>query len=559
MITGKQILICFLAFLCACSPALAKNETSETLSKPCIHISNSDTGPDDILSSRSNLTCIKTVPLPVSPVTWAVFDNLNLQSSADDPLLFRHDTYQFHHISAYVQMADGSVRQLPDYTMAPQGLLSSNIVSWPLPHDGKAIKSIVLRVDGLQHLRGAVPNVGIKHQSEALREDVAHVTFYALIGGVLLTLFLYNVALFAMLRYPFILAYCCTTLSMLIFGMAWSSVPINVWPEFRLIDQISLQLLMIPVSTYLIILFMLTFIEREMLNNRLRVISLAFAATSSLAGLMRLIDVTYAWQLIDNIYYGSLTAALISMLLTAIFAWRKGSAAAGLYVLIWSLPVVAAIARSIWGLGLIQTSNAVASLSPMLIIVVEVCLSAFAVSWRIGKLKVERDVAKLLESQLRELAETDPLTGLLNRRSFVEQACKDPLPKQLVLIDIDQFKLINDNHGHQRGDDVLIYLAQLLRDHSPPSAIIGRLGGEEFAVLIRADMASGLAETLRIAVLSSTFPGDLKVTVSAGFVFATIANEEDWTAAYTAADGALYAAKREGRNQVRQTSLGLAA
>jgi diguanylate cyclase (GGDEF)-like protein len=559
MSLGKQIFICFLALLCAWSPAYADTDADHGLSKPCTYVSDGSPTPQDIVSGRLKLDCIKSVPLPVSPVTWAVIGDLNLQSNAADPLLFRHDTYQFQHISAFVQLADGSIAQLPSYTMGPPGLLSSTKISWRLPNNGKVIKSIVLRVDGLQHLRGAAPNARIKHQSEALKEDVAHVIFYALIGGALLTLFLYNVALFVMLRYPFILAYCCTTLSMLVFGMAWSSVPMNVWPEFRLIDQISLQLLMIPVSVYLIILFMLTFIERDMLNSRLRFISLSLAAIACLAGLTRLIDVNYAWQTIDKIYYGSLTAALIAMLVTAFFAWRKGSSAAGLYALIWSFPVVAAAIRAVWGLGLIQTSNSAATMSPMLIIIVEVGLSAFAVSWRIGKLKIERDTAKHLESQLRELAETDPLTGLLNRRSFVEQACKDNLPKQLVLIDIDQFKLINDAHGHQLGDDVLIHLAKLLRDHSPPSAIVGRLGGEEFAVLIRADMAPGLAEALRVAVLSSPFPGDLKVTVSAGFVFATIANEEDWTAAYTAADGALYAAKREGRNQVRQTSLGLAA
>jgi diguanylate cyclase (GGDEF)-like protein len=555
----KQICWCLLAAFCAMAPAHAKQPDPNALSTPCTYVTGISTKIETILAANKILNCINTLPLPVAPVTWAVFDNLDARSNANDPLLFRHDTYQFQDISGFVKMADGTIKPLAPYIMGPPGLLSSAKISWQLPEDGQTIRSIILRVEGLQHLRGAAPNVEVITQSEALRDDVVLTTFYAALIGVLSMLFFYNLALYTVLRYPFILAYCCSTLAMLTFGLAWASVPMNLWPEFRLVDQISLQLQMIPISIYLIIMFMLTFVEKDNLNRPLSRLSLLLATLACVAGLIRMIDVQFAWQLIDKIYYGAISGALITMFVTAFVAWRKGSAAAGLYVLIWSIPVVAAVGRSIWGLGLIQTSNTFATISPMFIIVTEVTFSAFAVSWRIGKLKVERDIAKHLEGHLRELAETDPLTGLLNRRSFVEKACEGELPKQLVLIDIDQFKAINDTHGHQRGDEVLVRLAGLLRDHSPPTAIVGRLGGEEFAVLTRADVATGLAEALRLCVSSDKFGDDLQVTVSAGFVFAAINTEEDWRAAYSAADEALFAAKRNGRNQVRQTRLGVAA
>ena len=122
----------------------------------------------------------------------------------------------------------------------------------------------------------------------------------------------------------------------------------------------------------------------------------------------------------------------------------------------------------------------------------------------------------LLEEKLRALAGTDPLTKLLNRRAFLEHAEQmldetqaDAEVVSAIFLDIDRFKSLNDQYGHARGDDALMEVTQVLNDAVPSSGVIGRLGGEEFAVLIKTpgpQRAAELADTLRILVAAILRP-----------------------------------------------------
>jgi len=182
---------------------------------------------------------------------------------------------------------------------------------------------------------------------------------------------------------------------------------------------------------------------------------------------------------------------------------------------------------------------------------------------------IERDITsqKAKESSLRELAITDPLTNLLNRRGFSEQAqgrlasaLRDGQGIALAMIDIDFFKRINDSYGHEVGDQALIHLASLLRSSFRESDVIGRLGGEEFAVLLAGatlDRAGALMDRLRTRLATtpfSLFDGrKLGFTVSIGV--ATLDPEKaTLQALIKAADAALYTAKRGGRNRVAVTA-----
>lgn len=173
-----------------------------------------------------------------------------------------------------------------------------------------------------------------------------------------------------------------------------------------------------------------------------------------------------------------------------------------------------------------------------------------------------------LTRELRELADTDQLTGLLNRRSLeelVRQRHADGSTQAVViLLDVDHFKSINDGQGHAAGDDVLVQVAQLLRSHLRRNDSIARYGGEEFLVLLAdGDLASGrqLAESLRAAlrgkdiVLSSS--DILRVTASFGVAQGTL-DPIGWHALVRAADTAMYAAKSLGRDRVQVASGGRA-
>jgi diguanylate cyclase (GGDEF)-like protein/PAS domain S-box-containing protein len=178
---------------------------------------------------------------------------------------------------------------------------------------------------------------------------------------------------------------------------------------------------------------------------------------------------------------------------------------------------------------------------------------------------IGRDLSatKRLQQELRLMASTDPLTGLLNRRRFLEQAESEFLRSQryrhelaMVMLDIDHFKTINDTHGHFVGDQVLVALSRATANLLRATDILGRWGGEEFVILMPETPLAGaaiLAERLRelLARLTvDTAAGTLHFTISAG-VAARGGPDAGITDIMHRADTALYAAKHHGRNRIQ--------
>ncbi|MCZ8178146.1 MAG: GGDEF domain-containing protein [Rhizobium sp.] len=155
--------------------------------------------------------------------------------------------------------------------------------------------------------------------------------------------------------------------------------------------------------------------------------------------------------------------------------------------------------------------------------------------------------------EFQQMSRTDMLSGLLNRRAFIEDLSQVERG-QLLILDIDRFKQINDRYGHMAGDDVIVSVAGTISEIVGPPHLIARIGGEEFAVLFRdADLAEvqSVAEKLRRAVanrLVEAFHQTIAVTVSGGL--ADITPLRDFSAVYAAADRALYLAKSSGRNRI---------
>jgi diguanylate cyclase (GGDEF)-like protein len=165
-----------------------------------------------------------------------------------------------------------------------------------------------------------------------------------------------------------------------------------------------------------------------------------------------------------------------------------------------------------------------------------------------------QELARKMEFQ----ATTDTLTGLFNRLKFnqalaaeIQRSKRYQTGFSLVLFDIDHFKYVNDVHGHQVGDSVLIQISQIVAEQIRTTDLLARWGGEEFVILAAGSdrqMAQQAAEKLRIAIGQFMFAGVGAVTCSFGI--AEYVDRDTAETLISRSDSALYQAKRMGRNRV---------
>lgn len=175
-------------------------------------------------------------------------------------------------------------------------------------------------------------------------------------------------------------------------------------------------------------------------------------------------------------------------------------------------------------------------------------------------LGVTRDISdrKRYEAELTRRAVTDPVTGLWNRRQSTEMLASDLMqaerhgrPMTLLMLDVDHFKTINDTHGHQTGDRVLIEIARRMSGNIRGTDVACRWGGDEFVILLRfCGLTDGIAtaEKLRRRIGEVPFDGAGTVTLSIGV--SELLPEDDINTWIGRADSALYEAKRAGRDNV---------
>jgi diguanylate cyclase (GGDEF)-like protein len=195
------------------------------------------------------------------------------------------------------------------------------------------------------------------------------------------------------------------------------------------------------------------------------------------------------------------------------------------------------------------------ALASQTLLAIATILLAFALGARL--------LADVLDS-MRSSSEIDSLSGVLSRDCFTARvrealrpAVRGGQPMALVLCDLDRFKSINDTHGHQVGDRVIEAFGRLLVTHGCEDDLVGRIGGEEFCILLKncdASAARLFAEKLRVAFEAEEIADlrDGSRVATASFGVSDLAVGESFDAAFPRADQALYEAKRAGRNRVRQ-------
>lgn len=290
--------------------------------------------------------------------------------------------------------------------------------------------------------------------------------------------------------------------------------------------------------------FIRTYIEPGMLSQRLYRLLGWTAPVIMVTTPAMLLE----WPLYLAIRNVVLLATLALMGYTLAQAWQRGSRTARYQAAAWTA-VMAVYGISLFHDIVLGTPFPVFLFALFCALGLEVMLTALGIADRFLRLKRQHDEARATASALHVIAHKDPLTGLDNRRA-IERAFSERRPYAIAIVDLDFFKSVNDHHGHDVGDRVIQAAGAAL---ASGNAVVGRIGGEEFVMLLHGDavQVQEEAERLRqrITLYASERVPELRrpVTASVGLV---LVGESSFGVAMKIADINLYTAKGAGRNRL---------
>jgi diguanylate cyclase (GGDEF)-like protein len=379
---------------------------------------------------------------------------------------------------------------------------------------------------------------------------------YGLLYGFLLALIAYNALLYIGLRERSYLDYTLYVSSFVVTNLAYTGHGyVWLWPQQATLQQYAIPLMMVVFGS-LGLRFADGFLNLRRHEPKLH----RLVGRLSSAGLALILVTIILLRQQDAIHFAFVFVLLfsITMVWLGIIALRRGQVAARYFLAaaLASMAGTATTALAVW-FGLPYSPFAFHAAGWGM--VAEGVLLALALAYRMRQDQNARMYAE-------QLARIDPLTGLLNRRAFLEHAGavwstarRSQRPLAAVMVDIDFFKTINDSHGHSMGDQVLQSFSRLLAEVCRDGDIVGRWGGEEFVIVLpetSAEQATQLAERLR-AKIAELKMGALRnpFSLSASFGIAERNGHETLNELIHEADEWLYRAKQNGRNRVSASTL----
>ncbi|WP_235897461.1 GGDEF domain-containing protein [Neoaquamicrobium microcysteis] len=447
--------------------------------------------------------------------------------------------------------SDGAVRSVS----MPAGDLSSSMLGGyfeaPLPGVTHETRQVIVAIDLPSHKmtleRAYLAPLGAADASGYMR----YLLVLAGLTGMLVMPLIFNAAFYRILREPFVLWHSALTLSLLATILASSGLSV-VFFEPRAMTLSWITTLVFGATIASGLMFTHSFIEPGLMHPLLRRL-LPYCAV--LALLLSTFHAAFPFvmrPIQSSVYTAAFAPILLIFLMAAVDGLRRGSIAARFQAAGYAPMILVGLIRL--GTGVVPWLD---SADAMLMFYVgcacEVFFTTLGVADRLMTIRRERDRAIDQADVLERLSETDPLTGLLNRRAMEGQfgQLRAEGFDTLAVVDLDHFKLINDTSGHSVGDAVLQAVAKGLQPSSNVRAY--RLGGEEFMLLIRGGDAVLQAERRRKSIstiVAHEVPG-LQRPVTASMGIAICHGVEDFDAVYDRADKLLYEAKSAGRNRTR--------
>jgi diguanylate cyclase (GGDEF)-like protein len=472
--------------------------------------------------------------------------------TVSQPMFFRTASLWDNGFELWAVRADGQVEQYRPFEqkdVSPLRLGATVVVS--LKRGNVPITAIYARVHDSAAMRGVMQQSQLSTAEDALRYEMVLAVLYAAFMGLSIALLIYNLALWRGMREPFLLAYCGMLVATLFYAIFTSGAPHYFFPQMSGTDRLTVTIPLLALNAAAAMIFIRHFFEASTIPR----------------WLVRATYCASAWAVAFSLFYAAVAPAYVKLLdaiyvynfiplplLVIAYIWvacRRRDLFLGYFLLAWLGPAIGVGLRMLFGFNILPYHILIEN-STLIGLTFEALISSLAIGYRVRLLADARNRAQISEANAMMIADTDPLTGLLNRRAFVRELLSAPRDWQLVLIDIDHFKRVNDTLGHVGGDDVLVMIATALQAKSPEGSMVARLGGEEFAIATLAPFnGQGLADppALLEAVRSADMPGGYRVTASIGVARRVICEEMDWKILYRAADMALYRAKAEGRDR----------
>ncbi len=426
------------------------------------------------------------------------------------------------------------------------------------PDRAAALTAVTMRFDRLSghqflHAR-IVPKAEAAMQSAGMAAAIGAALTLLLISCI------YSLSLAFAVRRQYLAWQAAWAGTMLLWGALWSQVHLALVPGLAGTVTTQICTFLACLAIALATISAVTAVDGGRVKKWLRTATLALGLGVGLAGIPLALIRGSSLGLLADVLTLVILADLLAVTAYVGWAWRRGSVEARDFLAAWGLPMailalihVIDVEDGFWGGGSKLLVLAAATWQALWL--------AAAATRRLGDLRIERDHARSAAAQAQQLARRDPLTGLPNRRGFVEsvtplleRARAGNLPAALLLVDIDRFKSINDLYGHDAGDVVLCGIARRIERWEGPMCTVARLGGEEFGLLtigMEGIILGRFAESIRRGIAAcdhSETVGERLVTASVGV--AEVRPACDFQQLYRLADEALYDAKRGGRNKV---------
>lgn len=465
------------------------------------------------------------------------------------PVQIRIGSLWQEQVTLHALYADGTILSATtDGRAASRHLQLGAIIERSLPARDAPLVRLLWHVEGSANLRGILVGPRIATPAESASANLLLGAIYAGFAGLCIALFVYNLALWGALRHRFQLAYCAMLLALLIYATSSSGALAWAWPDIVNNDRLRINYAALGLAAVAAMLFARTFFEPRVFAGWL-------AKTSTVVCSLMLITVAMLATLqpshipLFDRFFSFVFIAQLGIVVPILWrGWRMRSNYLWMFAIAWAAPIILACFRVAGSFNAIRWSFWLDN-STILTMTVEALFSSLAIAYRIRLLSLERDEAREQEIAARLLADTDPLTGLFNRRAFMRHAIGREGNQILLVADIDHFKRVNEAIGHDGGDEVLRVFARTLRQSVPPEALVARIGGEEFAIVMPVTRAVE-PEDILARLRAARMPFGLSVTASIGSCAGPLAKESDWKALYRGADRALFEAKAAGRDRV---------